>query len=796
MKHIFTCLALISSLIITAQNSDITGSVTDQVTKEPIAGASVKFDKGRGLITDASGNYKITISEGQYDIAVSSIGYKKQKLSLNVVAGVNQKLDFQLKTDAFEFNEVVSVSQYKKNAAKENVSTLVVSQDYLKHTNANNLNDALAKMPGVVIQDNQITIRSGSSYSYGVGSRVAVLQDGLALSSADLGQAQTNMAQIGNAKQIEVIKGASSVVYGSSALNGVVNIITDWPTEDTGRTSIDVNAGVYGAYPKLTQKWTGSQSLPFFTNINVNHRRRIKDVQLLAGGNFTAVKSYLQGDDNFRVQGYFKTRYISPKIPGLSLGVNGSIQYEAIDEFFLNKDADSLAYYLGVGSSSRYVRLNVDPHLTYSNAKGHTYKFQFRYLNINRIGNGADPNAISHQIIWQNQYIYKWHDMLIFTTGLPINVGISRSNLYDGTHPTFFGALYEQIEFNYKRLNIQAGVRYEIQKVDAYVEKGLPVVRAGINYQVGKATFLRASWGQGYRIPSIGERDILQSLYAGGILVIPNDTLHPEKGWALEIGANQGFKIGKNFQGFVDLAIYWNSYQSFTQYDFGNYRNIFPGSGKPITTDTAYLNHTITGSKDYLFGVQAHNLSNTQIFGYEVSVGARGTIGKVGIRLGAGYNYNFASNLPDGTDSTNQYKLKDFFKDAFTYMGKRIEDQNSNTYKNLADFRSRHTFRVDLELSYWRVYVGTNIAYGSFPEKIPDALNIVTAFISNNHSYEDYYVRHRNGDVVADVRMGYKVSKTAEFGFIIKNVANSVYMTRPGRPEPIRNYTLQFRYNF
>jgi outer membrane receptor protein involved in Fe transport len=137
-------------------------------------------------------------------------------------------------------------------------------------------------------------------------------------------------------------------------------------------------------------------------------------------------------------------------------------------------------------------------------------------------------------------------------------------------------ALYGQLEYNYKWLSLQAGVRYEVQKVDQDIEKGLPIFRSGVNFEVTKSTHLRASWGQAYRIPTIGERDILQNFYSG-ILVVPNDTLHAERGWSSEIGVNQVFKIGKNFVGFVDLAVYYNRYNEFTQYDFGAYRNRFPG---------------------------------------------------------------------------------------------------------------------------------------------------------------------------------------------------------------------------
>jgi outer membrane cobalamin receptor len=804
MKQIFTFIALCAAYSSFSQNAEISGKITDLNTKDPLVGASVRYDKGKGVITDANGSYKITLAAGQYDIICTSIGYKKQKQTVTVAAGEKKTIDILMATDAYEYNEVTTVSLYKKNAAKENVSTDVVTSEQIKHTNSQDLGEALGRTSGVLVQDGQITIRGGSGYSYGVGSRTAILQDGQSLMSADLGQGQNTMAELANAKQVEVIKGASSVVYGSSALNGVVNIVTAWPVEDTPRTTIDINTGVYGETPKVYQQWWNN-ALPFFINVNVNHTRKVGNLQVVAGGNVTGRNSYLQNDNDWRAQGFFKTRYLSPKVAGLNYGVDGSVQYETIDEFFISKDADTNAFRSGAGASSRYFRLNIDPHLTYASAKGHIYNLKIRYMNIDRIANGTDPNAVSHQIMVDNQYQYRWKHMLVFTAGGPATIGASRSNLYEQVHITLMGAAYAQLEFNYKKLSIQGGIRYEVQKVDNDLQTGIPIFRSGLNYEITKSTHVRASWGQAYRIPTIGERDIMQN-FSTGILVVPNDTLHAERGWSSEIGINQLFKIGKNFIGFVDLAVYYDRYSEFTQYDFGLYVNRFPGTGQVITTDTSYLNNVFRVNQAFqsppnvplnqqnLFGIQAHNIGNTQVFGYEFTIGGRGRIGPVGISVSAGYSYNFGSSLSD----TSNYKLGNFFRDAFTYNVKRVSDQASETYNHLLDLRARHLFRSDIELKYWKFYVGTTISYSSFPEKISNTIMLALTTIegTGNNSYQNFFAAHASGDIIADVRAGYTVNKHFEVAFIVKNVANRYYMLRPGRPEQIRNYTMQFRYNF
>jgi outer membrane cobalamin receptor len=90
------------------------------------------------------------------------------------------------------------------------------------------------------------------------------------------------------------------------------------------------------------------------------------------------------------------------------------------------------------------------------------------------------------------------------------------------------------------------------------------------------------------------------------------------------------------------------------------------------------------------------------------------------------------------------------------------------------------------------------VSYVSQPELIPGTIITAVDFLAgpNNTSYAQYFAAHKWGDVVADLRAGYKVNRHFEVGFIIKNVANHFYELRPGKPEPIRNYTMQFRYNF
>ena len=87
------------------------------------------------------------------------------------------------------------------------------------------------QVPGVQINENQVSIRGGSGWSYGAGSRVMVMVDGMPMLAGDANDIKWSAIPLENISQIEILKGASSVLYGSSALNGVINIRTQYPKD-------------------------------------------------------------------------------------------------------------------------------------------------------------------------------------------------------------------------------------------------------------------------------------------------------------------------------------------------------------------------------------------------------------------------------------------------------------------------------------------------------------------------------------------------------------------------------------
>ncbi len=784
-----------------SQDVLLTGTVRDAESNEPLAGATVRYEKGKGKITDAAGRYFFSLPAGEYEISFSFIGYKTQKEKITLAAGENKTFNILLKPSAIQVSQVVTVSAYRKNAAKETVSTEVITKNQIKNTNSNDLGEVASKTPGVLVQDGQISIRGGSSYSYGVGTRTAVLSDGLSMMSADLGEGQSKMVPLSNVKQVEVIKGASSVVYGSSALNGVINVVTEWPNDYEPKTALEMNWGIYNTPPKGVNKWW-ENTLPYFGVFSFNHQRRVKQFQLVASGNITRNENYLQTSSETREQVIFKLRYLHPKIEGLNYGFSTSMQHEKSDRFFISKDLDSNSLFVSaIGSNDTYWRTSFDPFVSFSNPKGHRISSNFRYINIFRPG-GDLPNAESHQIIADNQYQYRWKNMLVITAGIPFNAGISKSNLYSEVRKNFAVAAYGQVEFNYKILSLQGGLRYEISAVDTDMnfgfpiknstgkQIGIPIFRAGANIQAAKATFFRFSWGQGYRIPTVAEKYIANE-FVNGLRIVPNDTLKSETGWNLELGFKQGFRIG-DWSAYFDAAFFWQEYKQFIEFQINTWDNLY-SNGTKIFPDS--LEFPFPGSGK-LLGLKALNVESARIAGYELGLAGNGKIGPVGIQILGGYTYTWPGKIERDSAGNANYPVKDFLKDMFTYNFKRVGFSDPDTSKMLY-YRIRHLFRADIELTYSKFYLGATINYGSAPEKIPGLFRAASLLIFQDvRAVDKYLIKHQKGDFFMDMRAGVNIDSHFKIGFIVKNITNRLYSLRPGKPEPLRNYTLQLRYTF
>ena len=253
-------MVFLSSAYAFAQNKTITGKVTDEVTQQPIAGATILAESTNfSAQTDESGNYSITINNSVNSLRFTYIGYASKQVTINNQTTIN----ISLAPSAADLEEVVVVgygTQVKKDLTG---SVASVKMSDLKDVPLSTVESALqGRAPGVFINSGsgklgqalQIRVRGTSSVS--AGNQPLFVIDGVPIITTEMGtydEPDNPLAAISpeDIESFEVLKDASSAaIYGARASNGVVIITTK--KGKAGKTNIDV--GYYAGFSNATKK--------------------------------------------------------------------------------------------------------------------------------------------------------------------------------------------------------------------------------------------------------------------------------------------------------------------------------------------------------------------------------------------------------------------------------------------------------------------------------------------------------------------------------------------------------------
>ncbi len=765
MKKIFTLLFCIPAAgAILGQNAFIKGTIADSKNKETIVGASVVVDATTGTATDINGSYFFKMPSGKHKIEFKYVGYKSQIKNIDAKENDTIQTNIMLELDSKTLEVVVvSAGRFEQNLKEVTVSMEVLKPALIENKALVSISDAVNQVPGVNVIDGQANIRGGSGFSYGAGSRVLLLVDEMPMLTADAGDIKWTALPIENCEQIEVIKGASSALFGSAAMNGVINFRTAYP-KDEPETKINFLVGVYDKPKRKELVWWANGN-PTYSNINITHMQKVGNLDLVIGAN-------VFDDDGFRYlnteQRYrFNTnlRYRFKKIPSLQVGVNVNRVSTKGGLFILWAHPDS-AYYPQGGKVTDYTtfRTNIDPYINYTTKKNARHSLRTRFF---RTENLNSTNQQSRGDVYYSEYQYqkKFAGGLSWTAGTVFNYNEVHAELY-GNHYSTNVSLFTQFDKKIKRLSLSFGMRGEYFKTDSIetkeninwmgdaarpIIKGSkvkPVMRIGMNYRLMEATYFRASFGQGFRFPSIAERFIRTS--ASGLEIYPNKGLVPESGWSSEVAIKQGVRVG-DWKGYLDVAAFWTEYNNMMEFTFGQF-GPFISFGSPALMG---------------LGFQSQNIGNTRIRGVELSVMGEGKIGQVAVTTLLGYTYID----PIQTD-----------------FDPKVDTAKNTLSTNLLKYRYQHTGKADIQFEYKKWSTGVSVRATSYME------NIDRIFGDNEGNFpgmKKYRKEHDKGDAIVDFRLAYQVHKTVKMAFVINNVFNREVMGRPADLLPPRVFVLQ-----
>jgi len=812
-------LLLVLNLAVSAQYGTITGVVTDAQNSDPLPFVNISTKVGEDLIgaqTDFDGNYKIELPEGTHAINFSFMGYEARDINQYIGAGKSITLNVELGTSSTLLETVViSEGKYEKPLSKVTVSMEVLKPATIGNANDTEISQSIERVPGVDVVDGQANIRGGSGYSYGAGSRVMLLMDGLPVLTADSGFPNWDFLPVENVSQIEIIKGAASALYGSAAMNGIINLRTGYPT-DKPETKVSLFTGMWqnprnnnvdvldntGAVIDTVKKGWWKGRFPIESGISLSHKQKFEHLDLVLG-------SYLYTSDGFRQSQHSKRGRVSanlrfrPNVDGLTFGLNVNFMRNASVSFLIwDYDNDNTsASYNPIGMYQLWrstppinndgLKLTVDPFIEYFTKNGWRFKLLNRFFkndNITDTGQTTISDFYYSELQVQKRFE---ENKFTITTGLVGSLANSRSELFNDPIITevkgsnIIGssnvAAYLQLDKEFwDNLNVSLGARYESNAIDDYVidEDGnntlgktsdaKPVFRAGVNYQAFEATYIRASFGQAYRFPTIAEKFIqtnLGQVSGFDVGVFPNPNLTPETGWSAEIGVKQGFKISE-WEGFIDVTGFINEYQDMMEFSFGtspDLENVLPLLYPEWDYATALQ---LEGPLEV--GFQSINIGNTRIIGGDFTLAGQGKLFGLPTRTLMGYTY---TNPKYQNFDSLQLKL-------------------SSADYNILKYRFQHTFKLDAESTINKVAIGTSMRFYSFMQAVDESFNWILPGV------KAWREEHNRGSFVWDARLRYNFTSKSSLAFISKNILNSEYSLRPALINAPRSYTVKYSHQF
>jgi iron complex outermembrane recepter protein len=215
-------------------------SITGRVTTPdgvPVVGASVEvLDLERAVATDEDGKYAVRqMPTGTFVVSFRAIGYAPQVRRVTI-GSADLTLDITLKPSPIELPSVQITATANATSALESPQpTSVVDADAIRQAQAPSLGETLQGIAGVHNLSTGVGI--GKPVIRGLTSnRVLILDNGQRLETQQWGDEHGPNIEVAGADRIEVIRGPASVLYGSDALGGVINVIPAGLPDAIGRS--------------------------------------------------------------------------------------------------------------------------------------------------------------------------------------------------------------------------------------------------------------------------------------------------------------------------------------------------------------------------------------------------------------------------------------------------------------------------------------------------------------------------------------------------------------------------------
>ena len=559
-------LVMLSFVNIKAQTTGkITGTIRSAKDNTPLPGADVMVENTfLGASASRSGIFLIEkVPAGVYSLRISMMGYKTERIkSVRVIAGKTTRVNVLLREDVVQMDPVVVIaSKQSQELLKSPVSVAVIQSKEIVRRGVVDVVGAVSEIPGALFVGNQVNLRGSSGFSYGAGTRVMFLIDGVPVHASDSGEINWDLVPLIDIDHIEVIKAAGSFLYGGNALGGVINIVTKKPTAKT-RVAYNVNWGVYDRPAYKQWEWTTRNH--YYDERGLHYNRQDLSFSKQVGKLGIRLTASRYVSTGYMMVGFFHRMTFTGKFhfaftpnTGLTLfstymrdNRGEPVMWRDQAHVFLPMDAEMETNRIHVKNGTMYAKLRhvFSPKFTGS----------FRIsLNDILLGNQySRPGEFFPAVGPGMEASFDWipAEKHAFLFGMEYKIDQGK-NKWIGEHKGVNIGPYFQYQWQPLPLvKVTSGLRLDSYKLDQRKAEVQLSPRLAVNLLPSANVAFRASAGRGYRVPTIIERFLTLSL--AGFEVMPNPKLKSERSWSYEIGGRAN--LTKNW--YVDLAVFQNDF--------------------------------------------------------------------------------------------------------------------------------------------------------------------------------------------------------------------------------------------
>ncbi|MCO5252354.1 MAG: TonB-dependent receptor [Candidatus Kapabacteria bacterium] len=677
--------------------------VVDEDTKAPVPYVKVTTKCIGANCTDTV-NIQLTSKNGQvktkfdfpFDIEVNHIGFQ------TYVARINSKADLQiiLRRKEFVLDEIVTTGQYTPRSAQSSVYQVkTVTAERIVAQGAVNLRDLMTNEMNVRLSQDNIL---GSSMSInGVsGQNVKIMIDGVPVVGRLGGNIDLSQINLNNARRVEIIEGPMSAIYGTDALGGVINIITEDHIEDdikiTGNTLYE-SVGVYNIDGSLGYKFGKSNVMisggrNFFAGYSEVDTARNKQwkpkEQYFTDWQF----NHFFDKHTFRYSGNFYQDHIlnrgAPRLP---------YRETAFDDHFKTLRLTNSLFFRGEVAKNRFI--DITGSYSYYERKKNTYFKDLVTLEEIFTSDPADQDTNSFDS-WVLRSTYS-HDNVIswvsYQTGFDLNMSTASGRRINENEKTLEDyAAFVSIQFRpIDEITIQPAMRViHNSNYDA------PLVPS-INLKTDVTGFMtiRASYARGFRAPSIQELHFM--------FVDINHNIRGNEGLKAETSHSYNFLLNfhtqtNNYAFKFEPGIYYNDIKDLItlgniENDLWSYVNIgkFQTIGANMTL--SYIRTDLNSKIGVSYIGRSHQFSETiaaspLVFSPEVMANVIYNSQFFGITASVFYKYTGGQsgfNVDESGTEYSSYEIEDYHTLDLTFS-KDIFDKSVNLTvgaKNLFDVK-------------------------------------------------------------------------------------------------------------